>query len=37
MFYNDVMEPMDRLKLSVRNPTGAGVIIRSIALLTPVS
>jgi len=35
MFYNDIMEPMDRLRLTVRNPTGAAVIHRAIALLTP--
>jgi hypothetical protein len=34
MFYNDIMEPMDRLRLAVRNPTGGAVIHRAIALLT---
>lgn len=37
MFYNDVMEAGDRLRLSVRNPTGAAVIHRAIALMTPVA
>jgi len=36
MFYNDIMEPMDRLRVQARNTTGAGVIVRGIALLTPV-
>lgn len=35
MFYNDVMEPFDRLRLSCRNPTGGAIILRAIALLTP--
>jgi hypothetical protein len=35
MFYNDIMEPFDRLRVNVRNPTGGAVIHRSIALLTP--
>lgn len=34
MFYNDIMESFDRLRVVVRNPTGAPVIHRSIALLT---
>lgn len=37
MFYNDVMEQGDRLVLRVRNPTGAPVIHRAIALMTSVS
>lgn len=36
MFYNDIMEPMDRLKVSVRNPTGGAVIHRAIALITQI-
>jgi len=36
MYYNDIMEPFDRLRLSVRNPTGGAVIHRAIALLTPI-
>lgn len=36
MYYNDIMEPMDRLRVAVRNPTGGAVIHRAIALLTPV-
>jgi hypothetical protein len=35
MYYNDIMEPFDRLRVSVRNPTGAAVIHRAIALLSP--
>lgn len=34
MYYNDVLEPGDRLVLSVRNPTGAAVIHRAIAQLS---
>jgi len=36
MFYNDIMEAMDRLRVSVRNPTGGAVIHRAIALVTPI-
>lgn len=35
MFYNDIMEPMDRLRVSVRNPTAAAIVHRAIALLSP--
>jgi len=35
MFYNDVMEPFDRLRVNVRNPTAGAVIHRAIALLSP--
>lgn len=35
MFYNDVMEFMDRLRVQIRNGTGAGIVCRAIALLTP--
>jgi hypothetical protein len=34
MFYNDIMEPFDRLRVSARNPTGGAVIHRAIALVT---
>lgn len=37
MFYNDVMEIGDRLRVSCRNPTGGAVIHRAIALMTPVA
>lgn len=37
MFYNDVMEPGDRLRISARNPTGAAIIHRVMALLSPVA
>lgn len=36
MFYNDIMEPFDRLRVSVRNPTGGAIIHRALALLTQV-
>jgi len=35
MFYNDVMEFMDRLRVQIRNSTGGAIVARSIALLTP--
>ena len=35
MFYNDIMEPFDRLRVNVRNPTAGAIVHRSIALLTP--
>lgn len=35
MFYNDVMEMFDRLRVQIRNTTGAGIVARSIALLQP--
>lgn len=35
MFYNDIMEPFDRLRVQARNPTGGAIIHRSLALLTP--
>lgn len=37
MYYNDVMEMFDRLRLQFRNPSGGALTIRSIALLTPVA
>jgi len=36
MFYNDIMEQGDRLRVSVRNPTGGAVIHRAIALIQQV-
>jgi hypothetical protein len=36
MYYNDIMEPMDRLRLAVRNPTGGAIVFRTIALITPI-
>lgn len=36
MFYNDIMEQFDRLRVQVRNSTGGAIVARSIALLTPV-
>lgn len=35
MFYNDVMEFMDRLRVQIRNSTGGALVTRAIALLTP--
>jgi hypothetical protein len=35
MFYNDIMEMFDRLRISVRNTAGAGIVARALALLTP--
>jgi len=35
MYYNDVMEMFDRLRLQVRNPTAGAIVHRAIALLTP--
>lgn len=35
MFYNDVMEQFDRLRIQIRNTTGAGIVCRAMALLTP--
>jgi len=34
MFYNDIMEPMDRLRVQSRNTTGGALITRGLALLT---
>lgn len=35
MFYNDVMEPMDRLRIQMRNTTAGGIVGRALALITP--
>ena len=35
MFYNDIMEQFDRLRIQIRNTTGAGIVARAMALLTP--
>lgn len=35
MFYNDIMEFMDRLRVQIRNSTAGAIVARSIALLTP--
>lgn len=34
MYYNDVMAQGDRLVLRVRNPTGAGIISRTLVQIT---
>ena len=35
MFYNDIMEMFDRLRVQIRNTTGGGIVARALALLTP--
>ena len=35
MFYNDIMEMFDRLRIQVRNTAGAPIVCRALALLTP--
>src|SRR5262245_54700165 len=35
MFYNDIMEQFDRLRVAVRNPTGGALTFRFLGLLTP--
>lgn len=37
MFYNDIQENGDRLRVAIRNSTGGGIVARAIALLTPLS
>jgi len=37
MYYNDIMEMFDRLRLQVRNPTAGAIVHRAIALLTPLN
>lgn len=37
MYYNDVMEMFDRLRVQVRNPSAGAIVHRSIALLTAVA
>jgi len=37
MYYNDVMEPFDRLRVQARNPTGGSLTFRAIALMSGVS
>jgi len=34
MFYNDVMNVGDRLVVRVRNSTGAGIVVRTLAQIT---
>lgn len=34
MFYNDVMEMFDRLRIQIRNTTGGALVARAMALLT---
>lgn len=36
MFYNDVMEAFDRLRVQFRNPSGGALTVRSIAIMQPV-
>jgi len=35
MFYNDIMEMFDRLRVVARNSTGGAIVVRGLALLTP--
>lgn len=35
MFYNDIMEMFDRLRVQIRNTTGGAIVARGLALLTP--
>jgi len=35
MFYNDIMEPLDRLRISARNSSGGAVVTRALVLVTP--
>jgi hypothetical protein len=35
MFYNDIMEMFDRLRVQIRNTTGGALVARALALLTP--
>jgi hypothetical protein len=37
MFYNDVMEAGDRLRVAIRNSSAGSLDFRAIALLTPVA
>jgi hypothetical protein len=37
MFYNDVMESFDRLRVNARNPSAGTITFRAIALLTPIA
>lgn len=37
MYYNDVMEPNDRLTVSVRNPTGGAVTIKGICQVSQIA
>lgn len=34
MYYNDIVEAIEKLRLAVRNPTGGAVIHRALALVT---
>lgn len=36
MFYNDVMEMFDRLRIQIRNTTGGALVARAMALLQPI-
>lgn len=37
MFYNDIMEAMDRLRVQARNTTGGAIVTRTLAQLTPLN
>lgn len=36
MYYTDVMEVGDRLRISVRNSTGAGIIVRTLVQISQI-
>lgn len=36
MYYNDVMEVGDRLVIRVRNPTGGGIIVRTLVQISQI-
>lgn len=36
MFYNDIMETGDRLRVAVRNSSGGALVVRTLCLITPV-
>jgi len=36
MYYTDVMEVGDRLRISVRNPTGGAIIARTLVQISPI-
>jgi len=34
MFYNDIMENGDRLRIAARNPSGGAIVVRYIVLMS---
>lgn len=37
LFYNDVMEAFDRLRVQFRNPSGGALTVRALAIMQPVA